>query len=226
MGDGSDSTPPVGAVRLGDLDRAEPISRAFGGDRGTPLDRHYIAGFLERHAQDIRGRVLEIGDDNYTKRFGGRVARGEVLDVDAGNENATYIADLTDCDHVPSDSFDCFILTQTLHMIYDVHAVLRTVYRVLAPGGVVLATAPGISQIDAGSGRDTWFWYMTPRCARLLFEEAFPKEAISIEAHGNVLAAVAFLHGLALEEMDRAKLDRHDPLYPVITSIRAVKPRS
>jgi SAM-dependent methyltransferase len=221
---GPTTAPPVGSVDLGDLKRLEPISRRFGGDRGTPLDRYYVESFLERHAADIRGRVLEIGEDLYTRRFGGdRVSHSEVLDVEESNPNATYIADLTDCPQVPSERFDCVILTQTLHMIYDVRAVLRTAHRILAPGGVVLATIPGISQIDSGSGRDTWFWYLTPRCAKLLFEEAFPPEHVQIEPHGNVLAAVAFLHGLALEEMKTRDLDVLDPLYPVITGVRAVK---
>jgi SAM-dependent methyltransferase len=217
--------PPVGSVDLGDLKRLEPISRRFGGDRGTPLDRYYVEGFLKRHAADIRGRVLEIGENLYTRRFGGeRVAHSAVLDVEASNPNATYVADLTYCPKVPSDGFDCLILTQTLHMIYDVRAVLRTVHRILAPGGVVLATIPGISQIDSGSGRDTWFWYLTPRCAQRLFAETFGPEDVQVEPHGNVLAAVAFLHGLALEEMETCDLDVLDPLYPVITGVRAVKP--
>jgi SAM-dependent methyltransferase len=217
--------PPVGSVRLGDLDRLEPVSRRFGGDRGTPLDRHYIESFLGRHASDIRGRVLEIGEDLYTRRFGGgRVAESVVLDVDASNPNATCVADLTDCPQLAPERFDCLILTQTLHMIYDVHAVVRTCGRILAPGGVVLATIPGITQIDSGSGRDTWFWSMTPRCAALLFAEAFPREEIAVSPYGNVLAAVAFLHGLALEEMETRSLDVLDPLYPVITGVRAVKP--
>jgi len=217
--------PPVGSVDLGDLKCVEPISRRFGGDRGTPLDRYYVEGFLKRHAADIRGRVLEIGENLYTRRFGGeRVAHGAVLDVEASNPNATYVADLTYCPKVPSDGFDCLILTQTLHMIYDVRAVLRTVHRILAPGGVVLATIPGISQIDSGSGRDTWFWYLTPRCAQRLFAETFGPEDVQVEPHGNVLAAVAFLHGLALEEMETCDLDVLDPLYPVITGVRAVKP--
>lgn len=217
--------PAVGGVDLGDLGTTEPVSRAFGGDRGTPLDRYYIEGFLERHRQDVRGRVLEIGEDVYTRRFGGdRVTRGSILDTPAAhNPRATIVADLAKAPGIRSGSFDCIILTQTLHMIYDVRGVLATVHRLLAPGGTVLATLPGISQIDA-VGLDCWFWYMTPRCAELFFGERFAAADIAVEGHGNVLAATAFLQGLALEEMDRAALDRADPFYPVITAIRAVKP--
>jgi hypothetical protein len=110
-------------------------------------------------------------------------------------------------------------------MIFDVQAVVANVHRLLAPGGTALATAPGISQIDAGSGRETWFWSFTPRCLHRLFEDRFGKGAVAIESYGNVLAAVGFLHGLACEEMKHPELDRHDPLYPVITGVRAVRSR-
>ena len=217
--------PPVGKVCLGDLKRTEPISRRFGGDRGTPVDRYYIENFLKTNAADVRGRVLEIGDRVYTERFGDdRVTRNDILDTPASdNERATIVADLASCPEVRGGRFDCIILTQTLHMIYNVKGVLASVERLLAPGGIVLATVPCISQIDAGSTSDCWFWYMTPRCARLFFEERFPGEQIDITSYGNVLAVTAFLHGLALEELDRSDMDVCDPQYPVITGVRATK---
>src|SRR4051795_13191549 len=63
--------PPVGGVRLGSLKRTRPISRNYGWERGTPVDRFYIDAFLAKHAPDVRGRVLEIGDDDYTRGYGG-----------------------------------------------------------------------------------------------------------------------------------------------------------
>jgi hypothetical protein len=39
----------------------EPISRAFGYDRGTPIDRYYLDRFLDEHNGDIRGRVTIPG---------------------------------------------------------------------------------------------------------------------------------------------------------------------
>ena len=217
--------PPPGQVRLGDLDRTEPLSRAFGGDRGTPLDRHYIDKVLSGWAGDIRGRTLEIGETLYVDRFGGgRVSEAVILDSpQSGNPHATLLADLQTGEGVPSEAFECVILTQTLHMIYDVRGVLRTVHRALRPGGVCLATVPGIGSIDAHDGPEKWFWFMTQTAARLLFEERFRPEDVAIQVHGNVLAGTAFLHGMALEELDPARLDEPDPLYPVITGIRAVK---
>src|SRR6185312_2075371 len=68
---GQPVTPPSGRVRFGDLRRTTPIASDFGYARGGPVDRYYIEGFLARHADDIRGRVLEVGDASYTHRFGG-----------------------------------------------------------------------------------------------------------------------------------------------------------
>jgi SAM-dependent methyltransferase len=203
----------------------EPLSRAFGGDRGLPLDRYYIEGFLGHHAADVRGRVAEIGDSVYTHRFGGhRVMRSDIVDTpDSANPHATVRVDLQQEGAMEPHRFDCMIVTQTLHMIYDIRGAVASIHRALAPGGVVLATVPGITAIDAVDGPEKWFWAMTQSAARRLFEEKFGTAGVQVEQFGNVLSATAFLQGLAFEEVDRRSLDVVDPLYPVITGIRAVK---
>lgn len=217
--------PPVMWVRFGDLRRTRPISREYGYDRGLPLDRYYIERFLSHHADDIRGRVLEIGDAAYTRRFGGdRVTVSDVLHVVEDNPVATIVGDLTSADNVSSSAFDCFILTQTLQLIYDVPAALKTAYRILKPGGVLLATVPGISQISSDEWGKTWYWAFTSLSARRLFSEAFRKEDIDVEVHGNVLTATAFLQGLAAEELRQDELDYADREYEMLITIRAVKP--
>ncbi|CAN5819610.1 hypothetical protein BH23GEM7_BH23GEM7_03570 [soil metagenome] len=214
----------TGGLDFGKLHRVTPVSRHFGFDRGQPVDRYYIERFLARRADDIRGRVLEVGDDSYTRRFGGsQVSVRDVLHVTEGNPQATIVADLTQADHVPSDAFDCLILTQTLHLLYAMPAAVRTIHRILKPGGVCLATVPGISQLEEGEWRDTWYWSLTERSARRLFEEEFGAGAVEVASHGNVLAACAFLQGLASEELRPEELDYRDPSYPVLITIRAVK---
>jgi glycosyltransferase involved in cell wall biosynthesis len=223
---GIDYTPPVGWVRFGSLRRVTPLSREFGYDRGLPIDRYYIERFLSKNGSDIRGQVLEIADNTYTHRFGGeRVTASDVLHLEVGHPKATIVGDLTCADHIPSDSFDCMILTQTLQFIYDMPAVLRTVKRILKPGGVVLATLPGISPISRYD-TERWghFWAFTTESARRLFEEVFPTANIKIEAHGNVLAATAFLYGMASQELHQRELDDHDPDYQLIVTVRARKP--
>jgi len=72
-------------VDWGGLRRMEPVSREFGYDRGTPVDRYYIDRFLRRNSSAVFGRVLEVGDDSYTRQFGGeRVTRRDVFHVQTG----------------------------------------------------------------------------------------------------------------------------------------------
>ena len=215
---------PVNVVNFGSLRRLKPVSDVFGYDRGAPIDRYYIEQFLSRNSEDIHGRVLEIGDNTYTARFGGeRVSNSDVLHISKDAPGATIVADLTSASHIPSDRFDCIIFTQTLHLIFDVRAAIRTLHRILKPGGVLLATFPGISQIDRGRWKKQWYWSFTTYSARLLFEEAFPHEKLSIQSYGNVLSAVSFLEGLAQSELSRAELDYDDPQFQVLISLRAVK---
>jgi SAM-dependent methyltransferase len=217
---------PVGAVHFGSLRRLHPISRVFGSDRGRCIDRHFIEGFLARHSGDIHGRVLEVGENTYTRRFGGdRVTRSDILHVLPGSRRATVYADLADAANVPSDAFDSIILTQTLLCIYDVRSAVRTLARILKPGGVLLATVPGISQISRYD-MERWgdYWRFTTRSARRLLEESFPSENVEIDAHGNVLVAIAFLHGLAAEELSPEELGYRDPDYELLITARAVKP--
>jgi SAM-dependent methyltransferase len=213
-------------VRLGSLRRVKPISREWGFDRGLPVDRYYIEKFLATHTSDIYGHILEIKEDLYASRFAGdRLSKLDILHAEAGNPAATIVADLTRADHIPGNTFDCIILTQTLHLIYDLRAALATLYRILKPGGVLLTTVSGISKISRAD-MDRWghHWGFTDRSAQRLFQEFFPRTNVSVEAHGNVLAAIAFLHGLASEELRCEELDYQDADYQVLITIRAVKP--
>lgn len=221
------SGPSVGAVRFGSLRRVTPMSRTFGFDRGQPIDRYYIDRFLATYAADIKGRVLEIGDNTYTRTFGGdRVTQSDVLHATEGNPQATFVGDLTRAEHIPSNAFDCVILTQTLQYIYDLRTAIATIYRILKPGGVVLVTVPGISQFGQDPWSQYWCWNFTTRSAQQLFAEAFSAANVIVGDHGNVLAATAFLYGLATQELRQQELDAHDPQYEVLITVRAVKPRA
>jgi len=214
------------AVDFGALRRVTPVSHLLGRDRGLPIDRYYIEQFLAANAERIRGHALELDDDRYTRAFGGdRVTRCDVLHLHPTNPRATIVADLSSADNrIPSDRFDAIILTQTLPFIYDVHAVVQTLHRILRPGGVVLATVGGITPISRRD-MERWghYWSFTTLSARLLFEEAFPAANVQVNAFGNVLAATAFLHGLAAEELRPSELDYHDPDYEFVITIVAVK---
>lgn len=222
---GNNYCPPTGMVNWGSLRRLTPISREFGYYRGVPIDRYYIENFLADNSSDIHGRILEIGDNSYTCRFGGdKVIKSDVLHVVEGNPQATFVGDLTKADHLPSNVFDCALITQTLHLIYDMRVAVATLHRILKPGGTLLVTVPGISQVVKCNWGDDWCWALTTQSARLLFEEFFPKTNVQVQAHGNVLAATAFLQGLVVEELRQEELDYQDSEYQVLITVRVVKP--
>ena len=217
--------PPVGTVRFGSLRRLSPVSRDWGFDRGQPVDRYYIEQFMSAHAADIRGRVLEIDNNNYTRAFGGnQVAQSDVLHISDWGPGVTMVGDLTDLGHVDSGIFDCVIVTQTLQLIYDYRAAVRTIHRVLRPGGVALVTVPAINKSRDEKGAFGDYWAFRTISAHRLFAELFPAEQVSVTGYGNVLAAVAFLHGLAEGELTREELDLVDRAYEVTVGVRARKP--
>src|SRR6266446_1258255 len=128
-----------------------PISLDFGWDRGTPIGRYYIESFLADRTADISGRVLEIGDDAYSRRYGGsQITKQDVLHLDVNHPIASLVGDLTQPDVLPDGAFDCILLTQTLQLIFDLEQAVRRLHAALRPGGVLLFTVPGISQIDRG----------------------------------------------------------------------------
>jgi glycosyltransferase involved in cell wall biosynthesis len=215
-------------VNWGDLARPSPISNTWGLDRGTPVDRYYIESFLSGHRADVRGRVLEVKDRGYTERLGGgSVAKAEVLDIDDRNPQATLVADLTKKEQLPVDQFDCFILTQTLHIIFDLRLALQNAVRLLKPGGVLLCTIPAVSRINYEDGglESGDFWRLTRAAVRRLFSEAVHLDDLRVETYGNVRTCSAFLYGLAASELPQSTLDFSDPWFPLIHCVRAVKGR-
>jgi SAM-dependent methyltransferase len=214
-------------VRLvfNDLASVGPVSNQFGLDRGTPIDRHYIENFLKSRSELIHGRTLEVGESTYSRRFGqGNIQVQEVLHATAGNSQATIVGDLTDTSTLPENAMDCFICTQTFNFIFDVQKAVQGAHYLLKPGGVLLATVTGISQISRYD-MERWgdFWRFTTASVKCLFEPVF-KGGVEIRSYGNALAASAFLQGVAVEDLpDRTLLDQHDPDYQLLITIVARK---
>ena len=210
---------------LGTLRRTSPLSDGYGFDRGTPVDRYYIDRFVEENRGAIHGRVLEIKNSRYTHEFGSDVVQRDVLDIDPTNRNATIVADLAAAEGIPADAFDCFILTQTLQLILDTRSAIFHAHRILRPGGVLLCSVPCIARITPGC-IDSDHWRFTRASCSRLFGDVFPRDRVTVQTHGNVLTAIAFLTGMAAEELRQRELDHDDENFPLLVTVRAEKDHS
>jgi SAM-dependent methyltransferase len=216
-----DSWIPINSVRWGDFRSPQPVCPNFGFSRGKPIDRYYIESFLAAHAGDVSGRVLEIKDNSYTRRFGGtRVERSDVLDYDASNKAATIHADLNDGKALEKGVYDCAIVTQTLQYFIEPGKALRHLHASLKPGGVLLLTVPAIT---AMRGRDPWHWNFTALGVETLLDEIFEASNVSVESYGNLVSSIALLEGLSAGELKQSELEFRDPAYQALIVARAVK---
>jgi hypothetical protein len=211
-------------ARWRNLRTVKPLSRVFGFDRGMPIDRYYIEKFLLANSSHIKGRALEIGESEYTTKYGSAVTTKEVLHYTKDSPSATIIGDLTKIETLPADQMDCFICTQTFNFIYDFKSAIRGAHHVLKKDGVLLATLAGVCQISRYD-MDRWgdYWRFTTRSAEEAFGEIFGKENIAVQSFGNVLSSVSLLHGISADELSRDELDHHDPDYQIIITIVAKK---
>ena len=215
--------PPRGEIDFGSLASTRPVSMDFGWDRGTPVDRYYVENFLRDCSLDIKGRVLEVGDDSYSCRFGTGIMQQDVLHVNSEDPKVTITGDLTTLGVLPENAFDCIVLTQTLQLIFDLNEAVKGLHAALKPGGVLLLTVPGITQTDRYEWATNWCWSFTATSVHRLFDRFFRPGDLRVAAHGNVFAAICLLAGAVQEELDTKQLDVHDPAYPVIITLRAQK---
>ncbi len=216
---------PGRRVRWGTLRRLRPFSQHYGWDRGTPVDRSYIEAFLSHERDAIRGAVLEIREPVYARRYGRGVTDVHVVDIDPANRQATLIADLTAAGSLPAAAYDCAIVTQTLQFLSDVDATLANLRQSLRPGGTLLLTVPSLGKRDhEAPGSDYWRWM--PDGLELVLARSFPGDRVRVEGHGNVLVGVAFLMGLAQEELREAELRHEDPSFPLVACARVDRQES
>jgi SAM-dependent methyltransferase len=206
--------------RWGNLRRVEPFSTTYGSERGTPVDRYYLHRFLDVNRTLITGRVLEVQLPSYTERFGVGVRESHTVDIDPTFQ-ATYTCDLADAAQIPSDRYDCFLAPNTLQHLAALEPALRTMLRVTRPGGTLLASAAGLLPLITDGGD---YWRLSADGWRRVLAQQWPACDVTVEAHGNCLAAVAAMYGLAQEELSRDEIEAHDPRYPVLVTIRGRKP--
>lgn len=217
--------PPIGWVKFGSFRRNDPINRSPW-NRGTPIDAYYVERFLHENKSHIRGDILENSQSTYTWKHGDdRVTKSDVLEILPGNPAATIVGDLSNPDLIPANSFDCVILNQTLHTTSDHDAAVKSIYRILKPGGTALISLAGISpELSSDDGSSNKLRSYTSNSSIELFKSQFPETNIALQVFGNVLAATSYLHGISAEEVKTSELDHCDSQYPIILALTVTKP--
>lgn len=198
-----------------------PVSTKYGFDRGKPIDRYFIEEFIGEYKDLVKGHCLEVVDDTYIRMFGGdAVEKADVIDIFV-TKQASIHGDLRDLTHVvKSNTFDCIIITQTLHVNDDFESAIRECYRILKPGGTMLATFPTISP--------TWnlkinMWRLSVKSASYIFSKYFDKSNVRVMGYGNKESSLLFWTGFAIEDISPSDLEKQDNLFPTLIGIKATK---
>jgi hypothetical protein len=195
------SWPPLGWIDWGDLRRTQPVCSTS----TNAIGRYYTRTFLDACGNGAGGGILD--------EHGASMA----ICSDAGRRLG--LSDLSELASLRSAEFDCIILPLSLQHAFDLHETVLTIHRLLKPGGLLIATLPGIARTQAPCD----FWRFTRLSAEKVLREAAAWAEIEVRAYGNVLAAASALHGVPAHELSGDELNRHDPDYEVVIGVRAVR---
>lgn len=204
-------------------ERTEPFCRNFGVERGKPLDRYYIESFLDSKRKLIKGSVLEISEDTYTRKYGSNLSKSTVLTFDKTASSPAIYGDLTDKNTLPAEKFDCFIATQTLNFIRDVDTAAANAAYLLAPGGVFLGTVATLSPVSRFD-YERWgdYWRFTDMGIKVFLEKHF--SGVKVYPYGNFAAARYFLDGVVLEDITSEEiLNKKDEDFSIVIGFEAYK---
>lgn len=200
----------------GNVRRRAPFSRDWGRERGTPIDRAYIEGFIESRAHLIRGAVLEVRDPELVSRFGRELTRIEVLDIDADNPEATIVADLAEVGSLPAATFDCAVITQVLQYVSSPVDAVSNALQSLRPGGSLLLSVPGVMHSESHTIESDNWRFLLAGVKKIVGEATAGGDYdIDIEAFGNAKTVLGVAAGLVLEDGFDRYLYPADPQYPL-----------
>ncbi len=195
-----------------------PISRQFGTERGTPVDRYYIEKFLKEHKHLVKGEVLEIEDNIYSIKYGEeRLTRSIVMDVENSGGVIAFKGNLETGDGIRDEVADCFILTQTLMYLFDLKSAVHNIGRLLKRDGTVLVTCSGISQNSRRCMENygCCFNFNVDGLRKIFLLEP-DLEVVEAGSYGNVKTVMAHIGGLCREDLDVGDFLENDKYYPLI----------
>ncbi len=224
------SWPIIRHLRAMQFRRLRPFGK--GRSSGMSVIRYYWAQFLEKYRADIRGHGLEVGETTTLRQYGGQaLTQADAIDLMAHSPEVKVVADLSRADHVPANTYDCFVNQFTTAVIYDVQAALYHAIRILKPGGVLLINFWCLDfylyrGLDMGTGGPLYmYWWFTPiQVENMLRGLALTEADYTLEVYGNLLTRMAFLLNLPARELAPHELNHVDPGQPLLICARIVKP--
>lgn len=177
---------------------------------GSPIGRFYFEEFLATRRSHIRGRAAEMGGDRFMRRFGQDAHTFDVL-AEAGQyvPKATHVVDFADRDAQLEGQFNCIVGAELLQRSSDPRLAIQGIYRMLRPGGVLIASFSALPTLPAdGTGGSPEFdgWRFTPTGVERCLAEVFGPGHVDIESYGNLVAATAALGGLSAQQVGRSRL--------------------
>lgn len=196
----------------------KPVGKHWGADRGGSIVRYYIDKFFDNHKEYIKGHTLEIGDDEYTTKYGANtIPHILCYDIEANPEKNEFRGNLETGEGIHENYFDTIILTQVLDFIFDIKSAVEVIKKSLKVGGKILVTSCGLSPVGRHEmERYGHYWNFTTASMKKLFEsEGF---TCDVESFGNSLSATAFLQGMSYREIDKLSLDYHDEDFQVVVA--------
>lgn len=203
-----------------------PVSRSFGYDRGTPIDRIYIADFLKRNINCFKGDCLEIGYPEFLLKFNVPIDNINVIGVNDNKSPYKFInCDLTDGLSIPAKKFDLFVCTQTYNFIYDYVRAVENSARLLKDTGTLIGTVSGLSSVSSyDDSRWGDYYRFSTTCIKQVLGQFFNN--VEVFSYGNFFSTIHYLAGYSYQDvLDKNLLMESDPLYPIIICFKASNPK-
>ena len=185
----------------------------------------YLERWIAENRRHISGSVMEVKDADLVTRFGSRLTRVDVLDVDPANPVATIVADLAEPGALPAGAFDCAVVTQVLQYVSSPVAAARNLIGSLRPGGTLLLSVPGVSPCEHESlGSDRWR-FLIAGVGQILDDASGSADVeTSISAFGNAATVLGVAAGTVAEEgFGRYIAAANDPHYPLLICARVTR---
>lgn len=195
----------------------KPVSYLQGCEWGDSIARKYINQFIEENQHYIRGTVVEIGDRRYSNKYKEKITESYVFDLYNESDMYNIKGNLETGDGVQESLADCFIITQTLEDIFDLHTAAKNIIKMLKTNGTVLLTASGISPIIRYD-YETYglYWRFTDQCLKRLFADFVGEDNIDIRTYGNAKTSSAFLYGVPSAAVEREDISYQDRDFQLI----------